>query len=156
MQMIVPREKDGLMLSRLLTQEAADVPQWAIREVIKKRDVRIDGVRISGDVRVSEGQEIRVFWPKSIATAKEKKSLPLPEIVFEDDHVLLINKPQGIASQNEDHPLQGDTALAGPARYTGWMCRRADCYSLPRMSLLLNRPSVRFLKERSEKPTHAA
>ncbi len=111
MQMIVPREKDGLMLSRLLTQEAADVPQWAIREAIKKRDVRIDGVRINGDVRVSEGQEIRVFWPKSVVAPKEKRRLPHPEIIYEDEYVLLINKPQGLEAQNEDHPLEGDSAL---------------------------------------------
>ena len=61
MQMLVPKEKDGLMLSQLLVQTAADVPLWAIREAIKKRDVRIDGMRISGDVRVHAGQEIRVF-----------------------------------------------------------------------------------------------
>lgn len=117
MQMIVPVEKDGLMLSRLLTQEAADAPQWAIREVIKKRDVRIDGVRISGDVRVSAGQEIRVFWPKTLVAQKEKRALPLPEIVFEDEHVLLLNKPQGIAAQNEDHPLEGDSALTRALAY---------------------------------------
>ncbi len=130
MQMIVPREKDGLMLSRLLTQEAADVPQWAIREAIKKRDVRIDGVRISGDVRVSEGQEIRVFWPKSIAAGKEKKALPLPEIVFEDEHVLLINKPQGIASQNEDHPMEGDTALTRVMAYLSSKDEKTDSVHL--------------------------
>ena len=117
MQMIVPREKDGLMLSRLLTQEAADVPQWAIREVIKKRDVRIDGVSISGDVRVCEGQEIRVFWPKSVVTPKEKRQLALPEIVFEDEHVLLLNKPQGLEAQNEDHPFEGDSALTRALAY---------------------------------------
>ncbi len=115
--MIVTKEKDGLMLSRLLTQEAADVPQWAIREVIKKRDVRIDGVRIAGDVRVSEGQEIRVFWPKSIVAPREKRALPIPEVVFEDAHVLLIDKPQGLASQNEDHPLEGDSALTRVLAY---------------------------------------
>lgn len=117
--MIVSKEKDGLMLSRLLTQEAAQMPQWAIREVIKKKEVRIDGVRISGDVRVREGQEICVFWPKSVlsASSKEKKQLPIPEIVFEDEHVLVINKPQGLASQNEDHPLQGDSALTRVLAY---------------------------------------
>ena len=110
MQLRVPKEKDGLMLSQLLTQIAADVPLWAIRETIRKKDVRVDGVRITGDVRIHEGQEIRVFWPKSVMSA-DKKSLPMPEIVYEDEHVLLINKPQGIASQNEDAPLSGDTAL---------------------------------------------
>lgn len=116
MQVHVPKEKDGLMLSQFLIQTAGGVPLWAIRETIKKRDVRINGMRISGDVRVSEGQEIRVFWPKSIMTA-EKKELPLPEVVFEDARVLLVNKPQGIASQNEDDPLTGDNALTRAIAY---------------------------------------
>ena len=116
MQMRVAKEKDGLMLSQLLMQAAADVPAWAVREAIKKRDVRIDGVRISGDVRVYEGQEIRVFWPKSVVQA-ERKALPAPEIVFEDAHVLLINKPQGLQSQNEDNPQSGDSALTRVLSY---------------------------------------
>ena len=118
MQMLVPREKDGLMLSQLLVQTAADVPLWAIREAIRKRDVRIDGTRISGDVRVHAGQEIRVFWPKAVLSGRQQeKPLPLPEIVFEDAHVLLINKPQGIQSQNEDNPLAGDSALTRVLSY---------------------------------------
>ena len=79
MQMIVPEEKDGLMLSQLLVQSAADVPMWAIKEAMKKRDVRIDGVRISADVRVHAGQEIRVFWPKAVVAGKQQeKALPMP------------------------------------------------------------------------------
>ena len=129
MQIRVPREKDGLMLSQLLPQLAADVPMWAIREAIKKRDVRIDGVRIAGDVRVSEGQEIRVFWPKSVVAA-EKKALPLPEVVFEDEHVLLINKPQGIASQNEDDPLSGDSAFTRAIAMLKARREKTDCVHL--------------------------
>lgn len=118
MQMLVPREKDGLMLSQLLMQTAADVPLWAIREAIKKRDVRIDGTRVSGDVRVHAGQEIRVFWPRTVVSGRQQeKPLPLPEIVFEDAHVLLINKPQGLQSQNEDNPLAGDSALTRVLSY---------------------------------------
>lgn len=118
MQMWVPKEKDGLMLSQLLVQAAADVPLWAIREAIKKRDVRIDGTRIDGDIRVRAGQEIRVFWPKAVVSGKQQeKPLPLPEIVFEDERVLLINKPQGIQSQNEDSPQEGDTALTRVLSY---------------------------------------
>lgn len=116
MQMLVPREKDGLMLSQLLMQTAADVPLWAIREAIRKRDVRIDGTRISGDVRVHAGQEIRVFWPRTVVSGRRQEK-PLPEIVFEDEHVLLINKPQGIQSQNEDNPLAGDSALTRVVSY---------------------------------------
>ena len=59
MQFDVTPEKDGMMLSRLLLQ-VADVPQRAVRQAMKNRDVRVDGVRVSGDVRVREGQQIRV------------------------------------------------------------------------------------------------
>ena len=108
MQMIVPAEKDGLMLSQLLVQVAADVPMWAIKEAMKKRDVRVDGVRINGDVRVHAGQEIRVFWPKAVVNSRtQERALPLPEIIFEDARVLLINKPQGVQS-----PCRKDTPMA--------------------------------------------
>ena len=131
MQMIVPEEKDGLMLSQLLVQSAADVPMWAIKEAMKKRDVRIDGVRISADVRVHAGQEIRVFWPKAVLAGKQQeKTLPKPEIVFEDEHVLLINKPQGIQSQNEDSPLSGDTALTRVLAYLKSKGENTDCVHL--------------------------
>lgn len=107
MQLTVTREKDGMMLSRLLMQ-VADVPQWAVKEAMKNRDVRIDGARVKGDVRVQEGQEIRVYWPKAALAEKTKKSVP---VVFEDEHIILIDKPQGVASQNEENPLAGDSAL---------------------------------------------
>ena len=104
MQILVPGEKDGLMLSQLLVQTAADVPLWAIREAIKKRDVRIDGARIDGDVRVHAGQEIRVFWPKAVVSARQQeKPLPLPEIVFEDAHIIVVEKNIGILSMATNH-----------------------------------------------------
>lgn len=109
MQFTVSQEQDGLMLSRLLMQ-TADVPLWAAKEAVKRRDVRIDGERMTGDVRVSAGQEIRVYWPKAALASAGKAPMP-PEIVFEDEHILLINKPQGIPAQNEENPLAGDSAL---------------------------------------------
>ncbi|MBQ2990945.1 MAG: RluA family pseudouridine synthase, partial [Clostridia bacterium] len=45
------------------------------------------------------------------------KELPGVDVVFEDEHVLLINKPQGLQSQNEDNPLAGDSALTRAKAY---------------------------------------
>ena len=109
MQFTVTREKDGMMLSKLLLQ-VGGMPPWAVKQVINKRDVRINNLRISDDCRVCEGQEIRVYWSKE-ALASQKQSKPTVPIVFEDEHVLVINKPQGLQSQNEENPLIGDSAL---------------------------------------------
>ena len=109
MQFTVTPDKDGMMLSRLLLQ-LADVPQWAVKQALKNRDVRVDGVRVTGDVRVREGQQIRAYWPKE-AVASRGQSKPGLPIVFENEHVILINKPQGLQAQNDENPLSGDSAL---------------------------------------------
>ena len=46
------------------------MPQWAVKQAMKNRDVRVDGVRVSGDVRVREGQQIRVYWPKEVVASQ--------------------------------------------------------------------------------------
>ena len=130
MQFIVSRERDGWLLSAILRQEAAEIPIWAIKEAIKKRDVRVNGEKITADVRVKAGQEIRVFFPKAVLAQQEKKSLPLPEIVFEDERILLVNKPQGIPSQNEDKPLEGDSALTRAIAYLKAQGKRTDSLHL--------------------------
>ena len=109
MQFTVTREKDGMLLSKLLLQ-VGDMPPWAVKQAMKKRDVRVDNVRISEDVRVHEGQDIRVYWSKEALTAQTQNKPALP-IIFEDEHVLVVNKPQGLQSQNEENPLVGDSAL---------------------------------------------
>ena len=133
MQFTVTPDKDGMMLSKLLLQ-VADVPQWAVKRAMKNRDVRVDGARISGDIRVREGQQIRVYWPKEVVAEQNQPKPALP-IVFEDEHVLLINKPQGLQAQNEENPLLGDSVLtrviamkqsAGEKTDSVRLCHRLD------------------------------
>lgn len=116
MRTTVTREQDGLTLTLLLRQCAPDVPPWAVREALRRREVRVDGERVSQDVRVREGQEVRAFFPKSAVAARED-GLPAPSVVFEDAHVLLIDKPQGLPSQSEENPLSGDSALTRAVAY---------------------------------------
>ncbi len=111
MQFTVSDRQDGRQLSVLLREAAPDVPLWAVKEAMKRRDVRVDGVKTGGDMRVRAGQEIRAFFPKNALGETATKKLPPPQIVFEDERVLLIDKPQGLPSQNEKDPLSGDTAL---------------------------------------------
>ena len=128
METIVQAAQDGWMLSAVLTQAAPDMPLWAIREAIRRRDVRIDGERAAQDVRVYAGQQIRAFFPKRAMTAV--KTLPMPKIVYEDARVLLIDKPQGLPAQNEDSPLEGDSALTRSIAYLQSVGEKTDCVRL--------------------------
>ena len=84
MQFTVTREKDGMMLSKLLLQ-VGDMPPWAVKQAMKKRDVRVDNVRISEDVRVHEGQDIRALNRK---LGLKKQQLWSTRLVFHASGVL--------------------------------------------------------------------
>ncbi|MDO5376856.1 MAG: RluA family pseudouridine synthase [Clostridia bacterium] len=126
MQFTVSEEQEGRLLSALVRESAPDLPPWALEEALKRRDVRVDGVKTGSDVYVRAGQEIRVFFPKAALENAAGKKLPPPDIVFEDDRVLLIDKPQGLASQNEDDPLSGDTALTRALKHLRDAGQRTD------------------------------
>ena len=114
MQLIVPEKMDGLTLMRVLSEAAPGIPHWAIKKALQNRDVRVDGMRVnSGEMRVLAGQEIRAYWPKNAIVSRDSDSLAAKglEIAYEDEHVLLVIKPQGLPSQDENDPRAGDTAL---------------------------------------------
>lgn len=114
MHLIVPEKMDGLTLMRVLCETAPEIPHWAIKKAIQNRDVRVDGARVSsGEMRVLAGQEIRAYWPKNaiISRDEDTQSAKKLEIAYEDEHVLLVIKPQGLPSQDENDPRAGDTAL---------------------------------------------
>lgn len=160
MQFDVTPDQDGMMLSRLLLQ-VADVPPWAVKQAMKNRDVRVDGVRISGDARVQEGQQIRVYWPKEAVSPQGQSKSALP-IVFEDEHVILINKPQGIQVQNEENPYAGDTVLtrviaekqrAGEKADRIRLCHRLDVQTGGLLLLTKDDAAYEAVREAFEKRT---
>ncbi len=104
---IVTKTQDEMNVTRFLIQMASGVPMQAIREALRNRDVRVDGVRVTGEERVHTGQIVVAYWPKRFVAVKESRNIP---VVYEDEHILLVNKPQGLIAQNEPDLPQGDSA----------------------------------------------
>jgi 23S rRNA pseudouridine955/2504/2580 synthase len=85
------------------------VPRTRLFRLLRKGEVRLNGKRASGEVRVAEGDVLRV--PPVLVTAPEvslapaappKAAVRLGEqlnraIIHEDERLLVINKPSGVA-----------------------------------------------------------
>ncbi len=74
-----------------------------IYRVIRSGEVRINKGRVHPDSRVSEGDEVRIPPIRVSAQPQEKKAPPLklseiPTILYEDEHILAVDKPSGMAS----------------------------------------------------------
>lgn len=98
------------LLSEFIHRCVDDVPLRIVREMIQKREIKIDGVRIQGDVPLQSGQTITLYWPRSYLLALANPN-SMPKIVYEDARILIIDKPAGLLSQSESPYSSGNNAL---------------------------------------------
>ena len=100
---IIPPEAEGMKTGLFLRRLFPDLPESAVRKLFDARDVRLDGVRVRKDEPVRAGQELRVFLPDGDGNAASLR------IVYEDDDVLLVNKPAGVSVESD---VQGAVSLS--------------------------------------------
>jgi len=93
----VDEESAGQRLDNFLLRLLKGVPKTHVYRVIRSGEVRINKGRASADTRVAAGDEIRV--PPVRLPEKPVLNVPAREfpLLFEDEHLLAIDKPAGVA-----------------------------------------------------------
>ncbi|MGL4233770.1 MAG: RluA family pseudouridine synthase [Casimicrobium sp.] len=89
----------GQRVDNFLIRELKGVPKTHVYRILRSGEVRVNGGRVRAETKLQEGDEIRIP-PVRMAEAPEHLQLTgdfLHEIVFEDDHLIAINKPSGLA-----------------------------------------------------------
>ena len=107
----VKRDEEGMRLDRWFRTHFPEVGQGYLQKLLRTGQVRVSSKRAQANDRLESGAEIRV--PAIVRTPKgAPPSLKAPPgvskadrdfiermILYEDDHVLVLNKPFGIAVQ---------------------------------------------------------
>ena len=96
-------EQAGQRLDNFLVTLLKGVPKSRIYRIIRKGEVRINGARVKPEYKLQGGEEMRLppvrVAEREEAPAPGSGTLRLIEscILFEDDRLMVINKPSGIA-----------------------------------------------------------
>lgn len=93
----------GQRLDNFLMARLRGVPRSIIYRIVRKGEVRINKGRVKPDARVQAGDVVRI--PPMVQKAKAPAAAPGDRVqrvmeaavVFENDELLLVNKPSGIA-----------------------------------------------------------
>ena len=91
----------GDRIDRWLTAACPDLSRSAVKRLIDSADVLVEGKVVKSSHRVSEGESVTVTIPPLQPLTLEAEDLPL-DIVFEDDHLIVVNKAAGMVV----HPAQ--------------------------------------------------
>ncbi len=81
----------------------AALSRSAVQKIIENGGVYIDGVPAAKNRRTRAGEEIRVTLPAPVELDVLPQDIPL-DIVYEDDDLLVVNKPKGMVV----HPAPGN------------------------------------------------
>ena len=111
---LIAREGGDRIDALLAGQEQIRSRNAAVR-LIEDGLVTVDGVPLRKNYRVREGDRITVVLPPPEESVLAPQNIPL-DIVYEDDHVLLLNKKVGLLV-HPDNKEFGDTLIARVQRY---------------------------------------
>jgi 23S rRNA pseudouridine955/2504/2580 synthase len=95
----VDAEAAGQRVDNYLTRHLKGVPKSHIYRILRSGEVRVNSRRVSADYRVQAGDRLRL--PPVRTARPSRPAAPGPrlraEVLHEDDHLLVIDKPAGVA-----------------------------------------------------------
>ena len=97
----VDAESSGQRLDNFLLRELKGVPKTHVYRIIRSGEVRVNKGRAGADTRLHEGDVVRVPPVRVSERIEEKAAHPAPArefpVLLDDDAVLAIDKPAGVA-----------------------------------------------------------
>ncbi len=99
---VIDDEEQGQRLDNFLIRRCKGVPKSHIYRILRSGEVRVNSRRVDATYRLCAGDNLRIppiriaERPKSEVDEEAKQRVDLP-ILFEDEAMLVIDKPEGIA-----------------------------------------------------------
>jgi pseudouridine synthase, rluA family len=99
----VDESNDGQRLDNFLLSQLKGVPKSLIYRVVRSGEVRVNKGRAHVDTRLQSGDEVRIPPIRYTEKESEHSAPPLklsemPPILFEDQNIMVVDKPAGMAS----------------------------------------------------------
>lgn len=101
---VVPPQVSALPLERYIKRAWPMMPGHVVRDALKKKDVRVNGVKCGPEQRVSGGDVLNLY-------IADKWFENEPEILFEDGRLIIAVKPQGLPVDVDQDGIGADTLL---------------------------------------------
>lgn len=110
---IVEANEAGQRLDKLLGKILNKAPKSFIYKMLRKKNITLNGKKAEGSEKLAVKDEIKLFlsdetiakFSEIIETTEVECNLP---IIYEDKHILVVNKPLGVLSQKAE---PGDVSM---------------------------------------------
>jgi len=138
----VTKNDSGQRLDKFLIKYLSSMPKSLVYKSLRKKRVKVNGVRAKEDFLLSEGDTLELYINDEFFEAKteEDEFLALTscdlDIVYEDENIIIVNKPQGL-SVHADESKTPDTLINRIKKYLydkGEFCPNNDLTFSPTLA----------------------
>ncbi|MCR4638765.1 RluA family pseudouridine synthase [Ruminococcus sp.] len=107
---VINDNDSGQRVDKFVTKALPDMPKSMMYRLIRKKDIKINGKRCDIGSRLSTGDIVTVYVKDDVAGGKQHDLSFLNcsadlDIVYEDENVLIVNKPVGLDSHSNGSPM---------------------------------------------------
>lgn len=154
----------GQRLDRYLSKAFPSISSSLRYKLIRKKRIKLNKKRCSPNDRLSEGDTITLYISSALLEPAKKSSLlsSLPiDVVYEDENILVLNKPRGLKSQpdtnGEDSVIsrlisylisKGEYRPETERSFTPALCNRLDRNTKGLLIAAKNAAALRILNEK--------
>ena len=89
-------------LDKFLQMKFPDTSRGTFQRLIVSGDVLVNDQPTKATHHPRAGEEISILWPEPVTAEAQPENIPL-KILFEDEHLIVLNKPAGMVM----HPAAG-------------------------------------------------
>lgn len=134
----VEQKYDGKRIDKYMKEVYPHLPYGALQKAMRKKDIKVNGVRIKQDYMVAAGDAVEVYITDDILDGIQSNTGTKLNtgfaVVYEDDNLLIVNKEQGIPV-HPDREQSSGTLIDLAARYLeqkGESLKPSLCHRLDR------------------------
>lgn len=93
-KLIVSEKYDNKKLNMFILDSFPNLNKNTLFKALRKKDIRINNAKVSTDTTIYLGDEISIYIVDELLFGENKFDI---EIIFEDENILVVNKPEGIS-----------------------------------------------------------
>lgn len=112
-ELIIGRNDAGQRLDKFISKAFPEMPQSMLYRAVRTKHIKLNGKRCEPSSRLCEDDVVSVYLNDDVLAKKERSVADLPpvEVVYQDENVMLVNKPVGL-SVHDDESGDADTLIA--------------------------------------------
>ena len=105
-EIIVTANEAGQRFDKLLAKYLNEAPKSFLYKMLRKKNIVLNGKKATGNEKLEVGDHIKLFLSdetiEKFSKIKVQRTNQVLNFVYEDDNILIINKPVGMLSQKAE------------------------------------------------------